>query len=44
MIRKYLLSVQILWIMFMRILFITTQQKKKKMLIVIDDMIAGIKK
>ena len=37
----HLLSVQILWMMFMRILMIITQSEKEK-IIVFDDMIADI--
>ena len=37
----HLLSVQILWMMFIRILMITTQSEKEK-IIVFDDMIADI--
>ena len=36
------MDVQILWMMFMRILMITTQAAKRKVLIVFDDMIADI--
>ena len=42
MIQKYLLNVQILWMMFMRIFMTTTQQEKRKILIVFDDIIADI--
>ena len=38
----HLLSVQMLWMMFMRILMITTQAEKRKVLIVFYDMIADI--
>ena len=41
MIPMHLVSVKILWMMFMRILTITTQAEKK-ILIVFDDMIADI--
>ena len=41
MIQLHFLSVQILWMMFTKILIITTQ-KDRKVLIVFDDMIADI--
>ena len=42
MTQTHLLSVQIQWMMFMRILMITIQSKKRKILILFDDMIADI--
>ena len=41
-IQTHLLSVQIRWMAFMRILMITIQAEKEKKLIVFDDMIADI--
>ena len=38
----HLSSVQIQWMMFIKILIITTQKEIKKVLIVFDDMIADI--
>ena len=43
MIHKHLLSAQMLWVTFMKILMIITQKERKK-LIVFDDMIADIMK
>ena len=42
MIQMHLLSVQIQWMMFMRISMITIQAQKEKKLIVFDDTIADI--
>ena len=42
MIQMHLLSVQIEWMTFIRILMTTTQAEKEKTLIVLDDMIADI--
>ena len=42
MIQMHLLSVQIQWMMFMRIFMIKIQVEKEKTLIVFDDMIADI--
>ena len=42
MIQMHLSSVQIQWMMFIRILMITIQSEKEKKLIVFDDMIADI--
>ena len=42
MIQTHLLSVQIQWMTFMRILMIITPAEKRKILIVFDDMIADI--
>ena len=42
MIQMHLSSVQIQWMMFVRILMITIQSEKGKKLIVFDDMIADI--
>ena len=44
MIQMHLLSVQIQWMTFMKILMIKSQALKKKILIVIDDMIADTMK
>ena len=38
----HLSSVQILWMMFMRILMITIQSEKEKKITIFDDMIADI--
>ena len=42
MIQMHLLSVQIQWMVLMRILMIIIQAEKKKILIAFDDMIADI--
>ena len=38
MMKNHLLSVQILWVMFMRILMITNPNRKRKILTVFNDM------
>ena len=43
MIQMQLLSVQIRWMVFIRILMIITQREKEKFLIVFDGMIADVK-
>ena len=42
MIQTHLLSVQIRWMTFMRMLMITIEAGKEKFLILFDDMIADI--